>query len=109
MSQINRSKLSPALKVLREQLEAVEVADEDAPIRRVLHYMRNRLEYLEYDTAEEKGLPIGSGLTEGAHRHVLHPKLKVSGAWLPQKAHDVAQLIFTRHNGQWDSFWEAAA
>ena len=52
---------------------------------------------------------IGSGMTEGGHRHVLHPKLKVAGAWNPDKAHDIAQLRFFRANGEWEKLWTSKA
>lgn len=109
MSQIKRSELAPTLQTLRENLEDESVADEDAAVRNALRYINNRIDHLDYASATEKDLPIGSGLTEGAHRHVLHPKLKVPGGWLPSKAHEVAQLIFARENQGWDSFWKSAA
>lgn len=48
-------------------------------------------------------------MTEGGHRHVLYPKLKVAGAWKPRKAHDIAQLRFIRANGERNDFWEEQA
>lgn len=98
MSQVKRSELAPTFRTLRENLEDESVADEDAAVRKALRYMENRIEHLDYASARQRDLPIGSGLTEGAHRHVLHPKLKVPGAWLPSKAHNIAQLIFVREN-----------
>ena len=109
MSRAKRSDMSDTLRALRENLEEEGVADEEAPVRGALRYIENRIGHLDYASAVERDLPIGSGLTEGAHRHVLHPKLKVPGAWLPSKAHDIAQLIFLRENQGWDAFWKQAA
>lgn len=109
MSRTKRSELSETIRDLRENLEDEGVPDEDAPVRSALRYIVNRAEHLDYASAIERDLPIGSGLTEGAHRHVLHPKLKVPGAWLPSKAHDIAQLIFVRENQRWEDFWKTAA
>ncbi len=109
MSRAKRSEFSQTIDDLRANLEEQSVPDEDAPVRNALRYIENRAEHLDYASAIERELPIGSGLIEGAHRHVLHPKLKVPGAWLPSKAHDIAQLIFIRENRGWDQFWENAA
>lgn len=109
MSRTKRSELSETIATLRENLEEEGVPDQDAPVRSALRYIENRADHLDYASAIERDLPIGSGLTEGAHRHVLHPKLKVPGAWLPAKAHDIAQLIFVRENKAWDDFWKNAA
>lgn len=109
MSRTKRSELSETIATLRENLEGQDIPDEEAPVRSALRYIENRAEHLDYASAIERDLPIGSGLTEGAHRHVLHPKLKVPGAWLSSKAHDIAQLIFVRENQGWDDFWKNAA
>ena len=69
------------IALLKKHAEGEEVADEQAPIRTAYRYFSNRTEQLDYATALEKGLPIGSGLIEGAHRHVLQKRLKLSGAW----------------------------
>ena len=52
------------------------------------------------------GLPIGSGLIESGHRHVLHARLKKAGtAWLHEHADQIAHLRVLRANNQWSSFW----
>lgn len=109
MGEIKRSDLGPTLRWLEGNLEDAELDDELAPVRAALRYIENRREHLDYKAAVEKDLPSGSGMTEGGHRHVLHPKLKVAGAWNPRKAHDIAQLRFIRANGEWKDFWETKA
>lgn len=49
--------------------------------RACYRYINNRPNQLDYKTAIEKGLPIGSGEIESAHRYVLQKRLKLSGAW----------------------------
>ncbi len=45
------------------------------------------------------GLPIGSGLIEAGHKHVLEARLNISGAaWLPSNAETMAQLRVLRSN-----------
>jgi len=43
------------------------------------------------------GLPIGSGLIEAGHKHVLQARLRISGAaWLPSNGETMAQLRVLR-------------
>ncbi|MGV3772404.1 MAG: ISKra4 family transposase, partial [Verrucomicrobiales bacterium] len=57
-------------------------------------------------TAQMLDLPIGSGMIESGHRHVLQARLKKAGtAWLPNNADDLAQLRVLRANEQWQAFW----
>jgi hypothetical protein len=52
------------------------------------------------------GLPVGSGLIESAHRHLLQSRLKRAGAWrTPPHARAMAQLRVCRANGLWLSCW----
>ena len=60
--------------------------------------------------AAARGLPLGSGLIEGGHRHVLQKRLKISGSWWRKKnLHDMAQLRIQRANNKWDQYWKSAA
>ena len=69
-------------------------------------YLTNRTDCLDYPRALKLGLPIGSGLIESGHRHVLQARLKKAGtAWLAQHAQRMAQLRVLRANGQWSSLW----
>jgi len=68
--------------------------------------LKNRVDQLDYRGALEQGLPIGSGETESAHRHLIQRRLKLAGAWWSQKnAADMAQLRVTRANGLWNDLW----
>ena len=96
------------ISLLESQAEPQSIVDEQAPIRTAHRYFSNRSEQLDYPSALEKELPIGSGLIEGAHRHVLQKRLKLSGAWWERNnlKHMVA-LRITRANNQWDDYWES--
>ncbi len=76
--------------------------DEHAPARAARRYLGNRLDQLDYPRALRLDLPIGSGLIESGHRHVLQARLKQPGtAWLPDNADAIAQLRVQRANGHW--------
>lgn len=61
---------------LRRALEPRNVADADAdaPVRACSRYPSNRTEQLDYKGALAKGLPIGSGEIESAHRDIVQPR-----------------------------------
>ena len=94
------------LAALAEHLEAEGTPEADAPVRSGHRYLHNRLDCLDYPGALALGLPIGSGLIESGHRHVLQARLKKAGAaWLATHADQIAHLRVLRANRQWTSFW----
>ena len=96
-------------KVLTElysQLEPENVSDESAPVRGAYRYLQHRSDALDYPRATALELPIGSGLVESGHKHVIQQRLKLPGsAWLHQSAHSIAQLRSLRANDLWNSLW----
>jgi len=105
---LKRGALAPVLAELAAQLEPDTVPEEAAPVRAARRYLDNRRDALDYAGAIAKELPIGSGLIESGHKHVLHARLKGAGtAWLPANADALAQLRVLRANQHWDTFWPA--
>jgi hypothetical protein len=101
---------SEVLNQLRPYVEAEEVDNDHAPVRACVRYLSNRLQHLDYKGAIEKGLPIGSGEIESAHRYVIQQRLKLPGAWW--KADNVEPMLalrVVRANGDWDKYWEHLA
>lgn len=98
-------------KVIQELAPHLEPPNqEDQPIRAAWRYLSNHRSQLDYKTALEKGRPIGSGLIESGHRHVLQKRLKLSGAWWTQQnLNSMTQLRVCRANQRWDSYWKKAA
>ena len=94
------------IAALEEHLEAEATPEGETPVRNGLRYLNNRLECLDYPRALELGLPIGSGMIESGHRHVLQARLKKAGAaWLSDHADQIAHLRVLRANHQWLSLW----
>ena len=103
---LRRGALSSVLAALEPHVEPETIAEEEAPVRSAYRYLNNRRECLDYPRALELGLPIGSGMIESGHRHVLHARLKKAGtAWLPDHADRLAHLRVIRANRHWESFW----
>jgi uncharacterized protein UPF0236 len=94
------------LATLRPRAEPPDVPDDQAPVRAALRYLENRPDQLDYARALALDLPVGSGLIESGHRHVLQARLKQPGAsWTEANAHALCQLRTLRANRQWDHYW----
>lgn len=103
---LKRGAVRQVFEALGPCMEATAVDDADAPVRAAHRYLSNRLDALDYPAAIAAELPIGSGLIESGHKHVLHARLKGPGtAWLPANADAIAQLRVLRANDRWDAFW----
>lgn len=104
---LKAGRIAAVLGALRQRLEPPEAPDEDAPARCALRYLENRLDQLDYPAALRANLPVGSGLIESAHRHLLQARLKLAGAWWSHpNAHAMTQLRVCRANRQWDTYWK---
>jgi hypothetical protein len=69
-----------AFKTLEAHREPEDVEDQPAPVRGCYRYLSNRIEQLDYQTALDNELPIGSGEIESAHRYIIQERLKLPGA-----------------------------
>jgi hypothetical protein len=98
--------LDAVLRALACHREPDNIAEDDAPVRQCWRYLNNRLDQLDYPSALERGLPIGSGEIESAHRYVVQRRLKLPGAWWsPTNAQYMLSLRVSRANAEWDSYW----
>jgi hypothetical protein len=103
---LRRGAVQLVLEALQPHLEPEGTAEENAPVRNCDRYLRNRLDCLDYPGALELGLPIGSGMIESGHRHVLQARLKKAGAaWLRATADQIGHLRALRANNLWQSLW----
>ena len=94
------------LATLRPRAEPPDVPDEKAPVRAALRYLENRPDQLDYAYALAHELPVGTGLIESGHRHVLQARIKKAGAWWTENnAHALCQLRTLRANRQWEHYW----
>jgi hypothetical protein len=101
-----RGAVQKVIAALEPHLEPESTDEEEAPVRNGHRYLSNRLDCLDYPRALALGLPIGSGMIESGHRHVLHARLKKAGtAWLRDHADQIAPLRVLRANHQWPSLW----
>ena len=93
------------LEALMPHLEAPEVSEEEAPVRKAYRYLHNRLDQVDYQGAAGKELPIGSGEVESAHRYVIQARLKRPGAWWsPASIDNMLALRLRRANRNWNCY-----
>jgi len=103
---LKRGAAEKVIQTLADYLEPEGTAEEEAPVRNAHRYLSNRRDCLDYPRAIELGLPIGSGMIESGHRHVLQARLKKAGtAWLRVHADQIAHLRVLRANREWASLW----
>jgi hypothetical protein len=61
---------------------------------------------MKYDEYLAASYPIGSGVVEGACRHLVKDRMERTGMrWLPSGAQAMLDLRATYLNGEWDDFW----
>lgn len=91
---------------VKKKYEAFDNKGQDNGLTRCYRYMEKRLEYMDYQKALIRGLPIGSGEIESSHRHVIQKRLKIAGAWWKiEHANAMINLRTTRLNGYWEAYW----
>ncbi|HSB81052.1 MAG TPA: ISKra4 family transposase, partial [Candidatus Methylomirabilis sp.] len=75
-------------------------------VREVINYFDRNRSRMRYDEYLAAGYPIGSGVIEGACRHLVKDRLERAGMrWHPDGAQAMLDLRATYLNGEWEAFW----
>lgn len=70
-------------------------------------YLLKYRKYLRYDENLRRGLPIATGVIEGACRHLVNDRLEITGArWGLPGAEAVLKLRSLRSSGDLDEYWK---
>lgn len=73
----------------------------------VITYLENNREQMRYDEYLKAGYPIGSGVAEGACRHLVKDRMEQTGMrWAVSGAQPMLHLRAVYLNDQWDDFIE---
>ncbi len=73
-------------------------------------YLKRFIDAVDYNYFRAKGLPIGSGEVESAHRYIPQKRLKIPGAtWHPDTVNPMLALRIIRANDWWSDFWTTKA
>lgn len=74
-------------------------------LQTVITYLENNRRFMEYDFYLTFGFPIGSGVVEGACRHLVKDRMELTGMrWKPEGAQAMLSLRAEYLNGNWDRF-----
>ena len=77
-------------------------------VEKYANYFSRRCEYMRYDEYLAAGYPIGSGVVEGACRHLVKDRMEQSGMrWRIAGAQAVLSLRAIYLNDDWDAFHAA--
>jgi transposase len=72
-------------------------------IKKVVEYLSNHREKVDYGAAKRGGYHIGSGAIESANKFIAHVRLKRSGAWwYITNANNILKLRCAKYNGTYD-------
>jgi hypothetical protein len=76
------------------------------PVDACARYLSNHSPYLRYDCYLAKGLPVATGVIEGACRHLVKDRMAVTGArWSLNGAEAVLRLRALRSSRDFDEYW----
>lgn len=99
------NQVAKVLRSLRQHLEP-EPGPQETPVRDAHRYLDQRKAHLDYQSARQRQLPIGSGEIESTHRHLIQKRLKLSGAWWKEtNAQALITLRTARANHCWNTYW----
>jgi hypothetical protein len=74
-------------------------------LEQYLNYLAQRREYMKYDEYLAAGYPIGSGVVEGACRHLVKDRMEQTGMrWRIAGAQAILSLRAIYVNEDWDAF-----
>ena len=91
----------------RSATRRVLPAEARKPVDTCARYLLNHLPYLRYDQYLAQGLPIATGVIEGACRHLVKDRMEVTGArWSLAGAEAVLRLRALRSSGDFDEYWK---
>jgi hypothetical protein len=76
-------------------------------VRSAIEYLENNREHIRYDEYLAAGYPIGSGVAEGACRHLVKDRMEQTGMrWTLAGAQAMLHVRAFYLNDQWDEFLE---
>ena len=84
--------------------------NKDSPLFHLKRYIEERRDFLDYKRAEEGLWPVGSGIVESGHKHVIQKRLKLPGTWWKEEnVNPMCALPAIRSNHWWEDYWKREA
>jgi len=77
------------------------------PVDTCANYLLKYSQYLRYNEYLEQGMPIATGVIEGACRYLIKDRMDITGArWSLTGAEAILKLRSLRVSGDFDDYWE---
>jgi hypothetical protein len=99
----------PGLAYSLWQMIKIHALDENAarPVERATKFLVRNAAFLHYDRALADGLPIATGVIEGACRYLVQDCMGRTGArWSLAGAEAILRLRALRTSGDFDDYWQ---
>jgi hypothetical protein len=105
--QVLRGKSDQVAKLLAEKATALELSkDKRKAVDKCTSYLTTYQQYLRYDQYLAQGMPIATGIIEGACRYLVKDRMDITGArWGLPGGEAVLKLRSIRTNGDFDEYW----
>jgi len=95
------------IEELDRQIAGLRESKPREAMEKLRSYLNDNRDSLWYATRLAKGLPIGSGLIEGACKNTIGARLKINSArWRVRRAERIGSLRCLEYSQQWESFWQ---
>ena len=76
------------------------------PVDTCARYLCKYARFMRYDEYLARGLPIATGVIEGACRHLIKDRMDLTGArWGLESAEAILRLRSLRSSGDFDEYW----
>ena len=77
------------------------------PVDTCADYLLKYRDMLRYNEFLKKGLPIATGVIEGACRHLIKDRMDITGArWLVERAEAILKLRSLNSSGDFDEYFQ---
>ena len=103
-----QGRVGDVLSGLRKRLRAEKLSGPRREVvRSAVEYLTNNRQHMRYDEYLAKGYPIGSGVAEGACRHLVKDRMEQTGMrWTVEGAQAMLHVRALYLNDQWGAFLE---
>jgi hypothetical protein len=103
-----QGRVGDVIRGLRRRLKAEKLSGPRRKVvRSAVEYLENNKAHLRYDEYLAAGYPIGSGVAEGACRHLVKDRMEPTGMrWTMEGAEAMHHVRALYLNDQWEEFLE---
>lgn len=106
LQNVLRGKAAHVAAGMRRSATLQKLSDKQRkPVDEAARYLLNHQRYMHYDRYLAAGMPIGTGVIEGACRHLVCDRMDGVARWSLKGAEAVMRLRALRSSGDFDPYW----